>query len=439
MVAARGMLALVALGICCWQLRGEVPRPNLSAPSAVAKGQAPAVVHAKSEELSATLADNPKAAADNPAATNDELAKEVDRLLAGPTQGVIPKIVQVARRWGAIDSETALRYFEKLPPRDLRRAAPSRAIIEMWLKSDRRAAAGFVKTAVGRDLGNAGELELVFRDLVLPENLDPYTELRKYLHELPQEEPVFREVFNALMSVPKKNLEATEAFVAELPPGPSRDLAFSTLGAAKARASGFAAVATLTGKSNPSADDRRQLSGAVTALSRQSPGEIARWLETQPVDAAFDYARLRLAVDAHMADPERALQLTRQLSSGSERLRYTGLFLEYWLKKDFAAAQAWATASDLPAELVTGVMTKVTAPKVVVDYEPKLNASLEMTDERLKRRAQYVVQNWLRQDRTAALQWIKANSKTDADEQFFARMIRSVPEHEPLGPAIILE
>lgn len=380
-----------------------------------------------------------KGTANATAAVNEEFAQEVERLLAGPTQGVIPKIVQVARRWAALEPETALRYFEKLPPRDLRRPAPSRAILETWLKSDPPAAASFVKAAVGRDLGNAGLLETVFRALVRPENADPYAELRKYLHELPPQEPVFREVFNALMSVSEKNLEATEAFVTELPPGPSRDLAFGTLGAAKARAFGLAAVETLAGKSAPSDDDRRQLSGAVTTLSRQSPGEIARWLESQPVDAAFDYARLRLAVDAHMADPEKALQLTRQLSKETERMRYAGLFLEYWLKKDFAVAQAWAMASDLPAELVAAQLAKVTTPKAVVDYEPKLNATLAITDERLRRRAQSVVQNWLRQDRAEALRWIQANSKTDADEQFFARMIRSVPEHERPGPAIILE
>lgn len=81
----------------------------------------------------------------------------------------------------------------------------------------------------------------------------------------------------------------------------------------------------------------------------------------------------------------------------------------------------------------------VTTPKVLVNYEPKLNATLEIADNKLRRQAQYEVRGWLEQDRGAALKWIEAHTATEEDKAFFARMIRSMPEQRPIGPVIILE
>jgi hypothetical protein len=426
-----GLIGMVAFVGWVLLLRDQEPRPVAVLPSAPT-------------ETRTALAETPAAKLEAPgvvpldrAKANEEFSRELGALLAGPRMGVIPKIVEAARRWAAADPEAALLFFERLPAADARRRAPRRAVMEEWLKQNQEAAVAFAKAAVVRDLDNVDCLQLVFQSLVRFEKPEPYADLRNLLRELPQQEPVFRTVFDALMNVTGKNLAATEAFLGELPAGPSRDLAYGVLGASKARAFGFGVLEKLTSPSKPAAVDLLQLSGATSVLARQNPVELSAWLETQPVDSTFDPARLRLAVDAHETDILRALQIARQLSDEKERQRYTEIFLGYWLKKDFTAAEAWATSSDLPAEFVAAQIAKVTAPKTPVDYAAKLNAAWEIADDRARRREQYVVQNWLRQDRAAAVAWIKANAKTEADQQFFESMIRSVPEK--MGPAIILE
>jgi hypothetical protein len=426
-----GLFAIVAFTGWLLLRQNKIPRSGTTLTSISAKVDAPSSIAAKAENISVVSPDRPK--------TNDEFAREVEELLAGPRMNAIPKIAQAARRWAALDPEATLRFFEKLPPQEgQRRRAPSQAALEEWLKVDVTAAVAFAKAAVWRDAANAHYLDLIFKTQVGAGNAEPYAELKRYLDELPQIEPVFSQVLHAIGPELKNNLRAAEAFAEKFPAGESRDGLHTMLGMAKAQVMGFAALEALAAKAELSSDERLQLSGVVSRLSRETPNELGKWLETQPVDPGFDYARVRLAVDVYMTDPEKALRIARQLSNEQNRRRHEGLFLESWLRKDFAAAETWATASDLPAELVVEQITKVTAPKILVDYATKLNATLEIADDRMKRREQFVVQKWLRQDRAAALAWIKANAKTEADQQFFSGMIESVPEQTSPGPAIIL-
>jgi hypothetical protein len=75
----------------------------------------------------------------------------------------------------------------------------------------------------------------------------------------------------------------------------------------------------------------------------------------------------------------------------------------------------------------------------VVDWEGKLNATLEIADDRARRRAQYQIRDWLTQDRPAALQWIGAHTRNEDDRKFFESMIRQAPLKPEPGPNIILE
>jgi hypothetical protein len=366
---------------------------------------------------------------------------EVDRLVAGLTQNSVPSNVEVVRRWVAGDPVAAIRHLEKLSPHDFRRGPAIRAVFAEWLKFDQPEAAAFAKKEVWSDAANSGYpdyLGPVFASFVRTNGPGRYSDLKQYLSELPQVEKVFRHIKPVITAEMKNDLPAAEAFIESLPSGPSRDSLYGVIGMGKAEAMGFAMVELLAAKPDLSPRERQQLSGAVTRLSLQRSPQVASWLETQPPDPGFDFARTRLAVDACMTDLETAQRIAKRIFDDRTRLWYAGLFLEYWLMKDFAAAEAWAIASDLPTELVADSIARVTAPRTFVDYEPRLNATLEIADPRLKRRAQSALQNWLRHDRAAALKWMEANTKNADDRAFYAQMIRSVPE-EPIGPPLMLE
>lgn len=365
--------------------------------------------------------------------------EELSTLLAGPPRNMIPRMAAVVRRWVAVDPRGAIAFIEGGEMRDLLRRALMEAAFAAWLEFDVPDAASFLQEAVWRDERYADYLEAVFKALVRPASAQPYADLRAYLARLPQTEAAYRGVFGAIVESARGNADAAERFYRTLPAVADRGAFYSFLGHLRASAVGFAAVEQFNVTARDNEEDRWRLAGAINTFARSDDRAVlSRWLETQPAAAEFDYARAHLAVAAYRDDPLKALRIARQLSREEERLHYSGSFLEYWLRKDFAAAEAWAVASDLPTELVAQRIAKVTAPVPRIDYAAKMDATLDIADERERRRAQNAIQGWVQQDRAEALKWIDAHARTEAERTFFASLVRRTPPLE-IGPVIILE
>lgn len=202
------------------------------------------------------------------AAANEAFVRELDEILAGRTQGSIPKIAAVIVRWVAADPRAAMMFLENFPSHDPRRMGSSVSGIEEWLKRDPAAAMAFAKEAIWRDAANADYLVPVLKSLVRPESADPFGELKRYLDQLPQIEAVYSQVAQAIGAGLKSNLSAAEAFNESLPAGMRFD---GLLGGAKAQAWGFAAIEALTAKRELNAGDREQLAGRSTFSSARRP------------------------------------------------------------------------------------------------------------------------------------------------------------------------
>ena len=130
------------------------------------------------------------------------------------------------------------------------------------------------------------------------------------------------------------------------------------------------------------------------------------------------------------------MRLAQSISREESRWSSSGDFLGYWLGKDYAAAEAWAIASDLPTPLVAEKIAEAQAAKIPVDYESKLAPTREIADQKARNRARWSsIEGWLRQDRAAALKWIEANTRTEDDRRFFEGMKKwVVPEPERPSP-----
>ena len=369
---------------------------------------------------------------DDLARLDRDFAAELDALLTGTWRNMIPKFIDVVAHWVAVDPVAALSYVEKLGPDprvSLLRSRLSDGGMKAWLKQDPAAAIAYAQEAVWRDAANVTYLESVFPALLRPGSTTPYAELKAYLDRLPKIEAVYLPIGTAIFHLIRDDIPASEAFIAQLPAEFVGENLYFSLGWAKAQVAGWTFVETLTRGQLPTGTDRSQLSGALASLYQKVPGEVAAWLEKQPRDGMFDFVRGRMAADALERDPREALRLTRSLSREEARLSDSGGYLGYWLRKDYAAAEAWAIGSELPIQLVAEKIAEAQAAKIPVDYESKLTPTWGIADSKFRHRAQWSsVEGWLRQDRAAALKWIEANTRTEDDRRFFEGRVRDVPE-----------
>ena len=432
------LAAIATTALIAWKIAGPGKKAERTAVSGPPARLSPAPNGPPQPALAATDAGQ-SGKTDELARRNRDFAAELDALLTGTWRGMFPKFGDVVARWVAVDPVAALSYVEKLGP-DPRVSSLRHALggsgMRVWVKQDPAAAIAYTKEAVWRDAANVTYLESVFPALLRPGSPEPYAELKAYLDQLPRIEAVQQAIQAEIILHIRDDIPAAESFIEQLPAEFVGERLYFGLGLAKAQVAGWTFVETLTRGQLPAGTDRNQLSGALATLYEKTPGKVATWLEKQPRDGMFDFVRGRIAADALERDPQEALRLAQSLSREEARLSDSGDYLGYWLRKDYAAAEAWAIGSELPTQLVAEKIAQAQTAKIPVDYASKLTPTLEIADPKLRHRAQWSpIEGWLRQDRAVAIKWMEANTRTEDDRRFFeGRKKGIVPEPEKPSP-----
>ena len=353
---------------------------------------------------------------------HDRFEEEGARLNTLPVDdGVrVKALIELVNRWMAVAPRDCMVFINGLEFDWLRIALSHRAM-GFWLASDLVSARTYAEEKINEDDKNSAYYLVPVLEQILKNETD-IGEVFRFVSRLPQTEVMYIEVMGPFVFCLQRDFSRSLAFAQSCPPNAKASfLTFAGLEEASQR--GPALLSELSGSGARTDLAPQQITGIISGLFGTAPAETLRWLEMQPASPDFDAGRSSVAQRLNQGDPKAAVGIASMITDIKMRNLILMQIFPGWAAKDYAAAETWSIASELPVEEVARSLFD--AQKLPVPFAERMAAIPVSNDAKSRMRAQAIFYaQWSQSDSSGAATWLAHSDLSPEDKKRWATILR---------------